>query len=263
MILYNQKDIELKFQQMEEKTKRKIPKEHHEYLEEKIIPNIDYDPRYGMDPGVQLENYNEYIQILKKICRNDGILIEKEKNKHLENHLLNEEEQLVKDIDINNQTILNAIEISSEKLRKLKHFIQYQKDKIKELEIQKNQEIQDIREENINLMQEKEILESKVFKDLVSKVLTNIPYLPALPSNPNLAQIPRVHSDIEIKRIRRPPTVKTHLNPKENAFRAVVVEVKGALNKGNPLKPIDPQELKEIKEEREKRMKEIKDRKLF
>lgn len=158
---------------------------------------------------------------------------------------------------------MNAIEISSEKLRKLKHFVQYQKGKIKEIEIQKNKEIQDIREENINLMKEKEILDSKIFKDLVSKVLTNIPYLPTLPSNPNLAQIPRVHSDIEIKRIKRPPTAKTHLNPKENAFRAVVAELKGALNKGNPLKPIDPQELKEIKEEREKRLKEIKDRKLF
>lgn len=248
---------------MEEKKKRKIPKEHLEYLKEKNIPNIDYDPRYGMDPGVQLENYNEYIQILKKICKNDGILIEKEKNKHLEKHLLNEEEQLVRSIDINNQTILNAIEISNDKLGKLKHFIQYQKDKIKEIEIQKNKEIQDIREENINLTKEKEILESKVFKDLVSKVLTNIPYLPALPSNPNLAQIPRVHSDIEIKRIKRPPTAKTHLNPKENAFRAVVAELKEALNKGNPLKPIDPQELKEIKEEREKRIKEIKDQKLF
>ncbi len=248
---------------MEEKTKKKIPNARFNNLDEINNLNIDYDPRYGMEPGVELENYKEYLHILKKICRNDGILIEKEKNKHLETQLLDEEAQLVKDIDINNQTILNAIEISSEKLRKLKHFIQYQKDKIKELEIQKNQEIQDIREENINLMQEKEILESKVFKDLVSKVLTNIPYLPALPSNPNMAQIHKVHSDMEIKRIRRPPTAKTPLNPKENAFRAVIAELKGAFSKGNPLKPIDPQELKEIKEEREKKMKEIKVRKLF
>ncbi len=248
---------------MEEKTKKKLSNARFNNLDEINNQNIDYDPRYGMDPGVELENYKEYLLILQKICRNDGILIEKEKNKHLERHLLNKEEQLVKDIDINNQTILNAIEISSGKLRKLKHFIQYQKDKIKELEIQKNQEIQDIREENINLMKEKEILESKVFKDLVSKVLTNIPYLPALPSNPNMAQIHKVHSDMEIKRIRRPPTAKTPINPKENAFRAVVAELKGALSKGNPLKPIDPQELKEIKEEREKRMKEIKVRKLF
>jgi len=249
---------------MEEKIKEKIPKESFEHLKEITPQNIDYDPRYGMDPGAELENYKDYIQILQKICRNDGILIEKEKNKHLEKNLLDEEVDLVEDINRNNQTILNAIKLSDNQLSKLKHLIQFQKDKIKELEIEKNQEVQKIREENLNLMKEKEIIESKIFKDLVSKVLANIPYLPAPPLNPNKTKFTRIHSDIEIKRIRNPSTAKSiPRRPKENAFRAVVVELKKALSEGNPLKPIDPEILKEMKEDREKRMKEVRDKNPF
>lgn len=249
---------------MEEKIKEKIPKESFEHLKEINPQNIDYDPRYGMDPGTELENYKDYIQILQKICRNDGILIEKEKNKHLEKNLLDEEVDLVEDINRNNQTILNAIKLSDNQLSKLKHLIQFQKDKIKELEIKKNQEVHKIREENLNLMKEKEILESKIFKDLVSKVLANIPYLPAPPPTPNETKFTRIHSDIEIKRIRKPATAKSiPLRPKENAFRAVVAELKMALSKGNPLIPIDPGILKEIKEDREKRMKEVRDKNPF
>ncbi len=243
---------------MEEKIKEKIPKEYLVLLKENKTQNIDYDPRYGMDPGSELENYKDYIQILQKICRNDGILIEKEKNRHLEKNLLDEEVDLVEDINRNNQTILNAIKLSDNQLSKLKHLIQFQKDKIKELEIEKNQEVQKIRDENLNLMKEKEILESGIFKDLVSKVFANIPYLPAPTPNPYETKFTRIHSDIEIKRIRNQATTKRiPRRPKENAFRAVVVELKKALSEGNPLKPIDPETLKEVKEDREKRMKEV------
>lgn len=234
---------------MEEKTKKKLPNARFNNLDEINNLNIDYDPRYGMEPGVELENYKEYLHILEKICRNDGIFIKRQ-----------EIDETIK--IVNRNTLEEIEEVSDETSNELLKVIQNQKAKIKNIVLEKDKKIQE-------LIKEKEILESKIMKDLVAKIVAD------------LSQYSHSIPVIQAKTLRLPPSINAEKaeaeefwkirpskreipeRPKESAFREVVAELKEVLSSGNALKPIDTEVLKEIKEERRRRMDEIKKEKLF
>jgi hypothetical protein len=226
----------------------------------------DYDPRLAMDTGIEYENEEEFLKKYVEICVRDGVnlkptpLMIKDKNLSL-----NEK------IDIINEENTN-FQLSTKSIDKLKLKLLKYKKELKDYKQQSEKKIE-------QLSQEKEMLASKLLKELAQnffinmaqisnqQVINNIQINPP-PSPPNPIEISSLQPpkqgnivhDEPIERIRRIPPKVIQTTPAQamrGNYSLVVSELETVLQEGNGLKPIDPKILEERKKWKEERLKNV------